>query len=82
MKASNGCPPNHTETDAIPDRHQERPLRRREGSIGWHEDICAESKAHVVIGREDCLLSAAGLLMPTGNDQPPPDLRSFQVGAE
>jgi hypothetical protein len=50
--------------------------------IRWHEDICAENKAHGVIGREDYLLSAGGLLMPTANDQPPPDLRSFQPGAE
>jgi len=30
-----------------------------------------------LIGREDYFLSADGLLMPAENDQPPPDLRSF-----
>jgi hypothetical protein len=43
----------------------------------WREAGCAESNAHIRIGRQDYMLSADGLLMPAKKDQPPPDLRYF-----
>src|SRR6266571_5097339 len=77
MKTSNRCPPHRKLMRPGPS--QELPPRRRKGPIWWHKDICAESKVQAVIGREDYFLSADGLLMPAENDQPPPDLRSFQL---
>ncbi len=44
----------------------------------WLEEVCAENNGHVLIGNEDYFLSAAGLLMPSKKDQPPPDLRYFK----
>ena len=46
--------------------------------IWWQEDICAEGNVHVDIGGQAYFLSAGGLLMPTKEDQPPPDLRYFK----
>jgi hypothetical protein len=43
----------------------------------WVEYVCAEDNHHVVIGREDYLVSGDGFLMPTKKDQKPPDLRYF-----
>ncbi len=43
----------------------------------WHEYVCAEANSHLSIGKENCFLSADGLLMPTRKNQPPPDLRYF-----
>jgi len=43
----------------------------------WREVNCAENNNHVEIGRENYMLSADRLLMPTRKDQPPPDLRYF-----
>ena len=43
----------------------------------WREVNCAENNNHVEIGKENYMLSADGLLMPTKKDQPPPDLRYF-----
>jgi hypothetical protein len=43
----------------------------------WVEYFCAEDNHHVVIGKEDYLLSGDGFLMPTNKDQKPPDLRYF-----
>ena len=39
---------------------------------------CAADDQHVIIGKEDYMLSADGLLMPVRKDQPPPDLRKFE----
>jgi len=47
--------------------------------IWWHEEICSENNAHVVIGKDDYFLSADGLLMPAKNGQKPPDLRYFKA---
>jgi hypothetical protein len=44
----------------------------------WPEIFCIISNVNVVIGRENYVLSADGLLMPTKKDQPPPDLRYFK----
>ena len=44
----------------------------------WREFICAENNPHVLIGKEDYMLSADGLLMPARKNQSPPDLRYFK----
>jgi hypothetical protein len=43
----------------------------------WGENICAENNGHVVIGNQNYMLSADGLLMPSRKGQMPPDLRYF-----
>jgi hypothetical protein len=43
----------------------------------WTENVCGEGNNHVVIGKQDYVLSSDGLLMPAKKDQPPPDLRYF-----
>ena len=42
----------------------------------WTEEYC-EDNNHVIIGHNDYMLSADGLLMPAKKDQSPPDLRYF-----
>jgi hypothetical protein len=51
---------------------------RRDRNGGWFEHVCTEDNHHVVIGTESYFLDAAGTLMPTRKDQPPPDLKYFQ----
>ena len=53
-----------------------RTYRRTQNPV-WHEYTCSVSNQHIVIGRDDYLLSADGLLMPVKKDQKPPDLRYF-----
>jgi hypothetical protein len=43
----------------------------------WTEYICAENNNHLHIGKENYMLSADGLLMPTRKGQPPPDFGDF-----
>jgi hypothetical protein len=43
----------------------------------WTEEDCGENN-HVLIGHEDYMLSADGLLMPQHKGQSPPDLRYFK----
>jgi len=43
----------------------------------WHEYNCSASNQHIVIGHDDYLLSADGLLMPVKKGQQRPDLRYF-----
>jgi hypothetical protein len=43
----------------------------------WLEYVCAEDNHHVVIGKEEYLVSQDGFLMPTRKDQQPPALRDF-----
>jgi hypothetical protein len=43
----------------------------------WREVVCAETNNHLAIGKQDYLVSPDGRLMPTRQDQPPPDLRYF-----
>jgi hypothetical protein len=43
----------------------------------WIEYLCVEDNHHVVLGRQDYLLSADGYLMPVRKGQPPPDLKYF-----
>ncbi len=52
---------------------------RREKNVEWHEDLCTENNNHVMIGKEIYFMSADGYLMPAKKDQPPPDLRYFNV---
>ena len=42
----------------------------------WTEEYC-EDNNHVIIGNNDYMLSADGLLMPAKKDQTPPDWRYF-----
>jgi hypothetical protein len=42
----------------------------------WIEEACAENN-HIMIGNDDYMLSADGLLMPQHKGQRPPDLRYF-----
>jgi hypothetical protein len=44
----------------------------------WPESPCAEGNANIVIGKENYFLSAEGFLMPSKQDQAPPDLRYFK----
>jgi hypothetical protein len=50
---------------------------RRTQNPEWHEYTCAASNQHIIIGPDDYLLSADGLLMPVKKGQKPPDLRYF-----
>ncbi len=52
---------------------------RRTRDYKWSPYTCAANNQHIVIGKEDYMLSADGLLMPVRKDQPPPDLRRFGV---
>jgi hypothetical protein len=51
--------------------------REAEAQPYWREVNCGENNNHVEIGKQNYMLSADGLLMPTRKDQPPPDLRYF-----
>jgi len=44
----------------------------------WYEYNCQGSNNHIVIGRDDYVLSADNKLMPVRKGQPPPDLRHFK----
>jgi hypothetical protein len=44
----------------------------------WPEVFCVESNVNVVIGKENYVRGADGLLMPTKQDQDPPDLKYFK----
>jgi hypothetical protein len=54
----------------------------REAEAVWFEYPCAENNEHVFIGKDNYLLSADGKLMPTRKNQPPPDLRYFDLRPE
>jgi hypothetical protein len=43
----------------------------------WRQNICNEGNSQIVIGKENYMLRADGLLMPAKKDQAPPDLRYF-----
>jgi hypothetical protein len=51
---------------------------RRERGYRWGEYTCVADNQHVIIGKEDYMLSGDGHLMPVRKDQPPPDLRYFE----
>jgi hypothetical protein len=44
----------------------------------WGEDVCPEGNPHILIGKDNYMLSADGYLMPTRRGQKPPDMRYFQ----
>jgi hypothetical protein len=44
----------------------------------WTETQCTENNHHVVIGKENYVLSGDGILMPARKNQAPPDLRYFE----
>jgi hypothetical protein len=44
----------------------------------WPEVFCVESNVNIVIGKENYVRGADGLLMPTKKDQAPPDLKYFK----
>jgi hypothetical protein len=44
----------------------------------WYENNCQEGNNHVVIGKDNFVMSADGKLMPTRKNQPPPDLSYFE----
>jgi hypothetical protein len=46
----------------------------------WVENNCTEGQAHVTIGGESYFLSGDGTIMPMRKDQPPPDLKYFNMG--
>ncbi len=52
---------------------------RRDKDVRWSENNCTEGNMHVVVGNENYFLSGDGKLMPARKDQPPPDLRYFNV---
>jgi hypothetical protein len=52
---------------------------RRTRDYRWSAYTCAADNQHVIIGKEDYMLSADGLLMPVRKDQKPPDLRHFNL---
>jgi hypothetical protein len=48
----------------------------------WRETVCAEENDHLEIAGQGYMLSADGLLMPTRKNQPPPDLRYFNLSGK
>jgi hypothetical protein len=44
----------------------------------WYENNCQEGNNHMVIGKDNYVLSADGKLMPTRKNQRPPDLSYFE----
>ena len=48
----------------------------------WGELVCAETNAHVLVGKEDYMISGDGYLMPVRKGQAPPDLRYFKQGTK
>jgi hypothetical protein len=44
----------------------------------WRESSCVEGNSQIVIGKDNYLLRADGVLMPAKKDQAPPDLRYFK----
>jgi hypothetical protein len=53
---------------------------RRDPRPVYVEEVCAEGNPWVQIGKEAYMLSAAGELMPSKKDQPPPNLKFFNQG--
>ena len=45
----------------------------------WYENNCPEGNNHIVVEKENYVLSADGKLMPTKKNQRPPDLRYFNL---
>jgi len=45
----------------------------------WYENNCQEGNNHVLIGKDNYVMSADGRLMPTRKNQAPPDLSYFET---
>jgi hypothetical protein len=54
-----------------------RSARRELKRIYWSEYACTADNAHVMIGKENYIVSGDGFLMPARKNQSPPDLRHF-----
>ena len=54
-----------------------RSARRELKKVSWSEYICNEANNHVVIGKENYMVSSDGYLMPVRKGQTPPDLKYF-----
>jgi hypothetical protein len=54
-----------------------RSARRELKKVSWSEYICNEANYHVVIGKENYMVSSDGYLMPVRKGQTPPDLKYF-----
>ena len=48
-------------------------------TVTWTENNCTEDLTDIFIGKEQYMIGADGNLMPIKKDQPPPDLRHFNV---
>ena len=55
-------------------RSAKRELKR----IYWSEYACTKDNHHVMIGKENYIVSGDGFLMPVRKGQAPPDLKYFQ----
>ena len=55
-----------------------RGARSAERFPSWNEENCPETNNHVVVGKEDYMISWDGYLMPTKKGQKAPDLRYFK----
>jgi hypothetical protein len=53
--------------------------RQEADKVWWFENNCIEGQAHITIGKESYFLSGDGTIMPMRKDQPPPDLKYFNV---
>jgi hypothetical protein len=51
---------------------------RDKSKIVWSEYVCSEDNHHVIIGKENYLLTGDGYLMPARKGQPGPDLKYFK----
>jgi hypothetical protein len=58
----------------------QRSYRRLQKEAVWTEMHCSENNHHVVIGKENYVVSGDGFLMPARKNQAPPDLRYFDQG--
>jgi hypothetical protein len=52
-------------------------LRNPKSDPVWIEYVCNEGNSHVLIGKENYVVSHDGYLMPVKKDQPPPNLKNF-----
>jgi hypothetical protein len=46
----------------------------------WNEENCPETNNHAAVGKEDYMVSADGLLMPTKKASEAAESEAFQVG--
>ena len=56
--------------------------KREVKEVTWEENNCVEGNTYVTIDKQVYFRAADGRLMPSGKDQPPPDLRYFKQTAK